>query len=696
MDSEKNLSTKKPYGIWKKIILAVFFIFSIFNLIFIFKPYVAKKLYIYHEFSQIPLTTSTYLGQLDNINYIEQNHLYGYRKIYDIRNPQKNLDGINCTRVSNIKIKDELNSIIDKEQTHLRARTPQYAVKSFIVNYFYLENNKVCSIAKMSLNDIKKFKSKINPVFHNDFDKIIMNNEKIPNIDYNTPSNFLESNRQNIYQDLLGFWAHHHNHILSAVSKSNLGVNPSQTFMQYGYGTTIFFKTILNHFHGFNFGDYYRILNSFNFIYYFALLAVLFIIFKNPAVALSAWGLILIILNKFPYIYWYMAPGANPIRHFFDIFVIAFIYLYFKNQKKINLFLVDLFCIAGIFIYPMYGIFLSLACIVTLFFRQIAKKSKFELVNAIILLIASLFAYKAFSIGLDLNSDTYINGLNGFLATKKVLFLIYSIIMVTYALIIKNIKTNNINKDLLLMLILYIQGLLLYYITISEVIHFLVLTPIYIITLFVFILLFNDTFNVNNKKNKVTALFFCTAIYAILIFISFPLHFSETAYLTKEFSFHPIYQWEIPHANFNSAMDPKYFVDSINLLQKKSYSQNNKIYMISEYDNFLPLLAKKYNAFPYIDLQWYLVDPKAYNKVKTQLLKEKPKYIFVDKFLTTDKLETVVFMPRIKERKWYFKSSLMKYQRLTTLKNLFYEVKKDYKPVASSYLLTVYERKNVK
>lgn len=673
------------FKLFKKTLLSLFFIFSIFNLIYLFKPFAIDKLYLHHEIFNIPQSTKLGNKLVDNAEYIKKDNSFGFRKIYDIRRPDESLAGVNCTAVSNIKIKDELNSIIDKENLDKKFSEK----KSKLRTYFYSEGNKICSISKLTISEIKFLENNIYPIFNNDFEKIVLNNYQIPKAvdDGSEESEFLEANFNGFTWEYIAAWRNHQNHILSPISKTNLGIAPSQIFAQYGYGTTMILKTILDHMNGFNFGDYYKVINSFLYIYYFAFATLLFVIFKNKSIALGALGLTLIALDNFLYFHWYIAPGANPIRHFFDIFVIYFMYIYIKKPSLIKMCVIDLCCLLGVFIYPIYGLFLSIATTTTFFLRQIAKKSKSEIVNAVILTISALICYKLFSIGMDLSSKNFFSGLSGFLATKKILFLIYILIISSYILIIKNIKKTNTTKDLLLLLTLYIQGILLYYITISEISHFLVLAPIYIIALFLFIQLYQETLNISEKKSEVINFIFCLLIFTGLIIKAFPGHVKDVHLNTKNIKYHPIYHWTIPNSNFDSDMNPIYFEDSIKLLQK--YSQGNKIYMISEYDNFLPLLANKYNAFPYIDLQWYLTENEDYNVVKDQLLTDKPKYILVDKILTTDKLESVV-----NER--FYTLSLMKYYNLKTLQKLFNEVSSNYKPIASSYLLTVYERKNAK
>ena len=74
--------------------------------------------------------------------------------------------------------------------------------------------------------------------------------------------------------------------------------------------------------------------------------------------------------------------------------------------------------------------------------------------------------------------------------------------------------------------------------------------------------------------------------------------------IRRYFSKHKLYKWDLPGTGFISTMNPDYFADSVQLIEK--YKNGKGIYMLSQYDNFLPFLARTYNKLPLIDVQWYL------------------------------------------------------------------------------------------
>ena len=708
-------------------------LFYIFDLIYIFYPHINNRLYLIKEIQNVPLTVKYFdkkkankdvekgdifnknknqkVELIDDIDFIEKNHIYGYRKIYDIRDKKKMLDGLNCVKVNNpVALKDSLNEIIDKGHIDVNysTLTEEFYLNggfaNLVFNYFYVDGDKICSINKLSSNDINLLTKDLLSVEKEEFRKIVDNNYYIPDFEKEqkklNPVFLLKEKdvlqhldwNSDFYME--GRWWHHHNHILSAIVKLMNNENPNNIFMQYGLGTNILLSKLLSLKNGYNIGDYSHIINSFYWIYYIPFFIILALIFKNPLMILSSWGLVLSCLNKFIYAHYYIAPGANPIRHFSDIFVAFLFYLYLRYNNKFLLLLIYLFCILGIFLYPTYGLFLSMAFVAAMFVKQIGKKSNFEILTNSLFLILAIVSYMTFNIGLKLEMTAYLDGVNVFLATKPILCLIFMIFILSYALILKNIRTDSIYKNMFMFLILYVQGVCLYYITISEITHFLVMAPIYVLTFFIFLKLLFETFNVKEESVKkiLVALFVISFLAAAH---SFALNIYDKYHFLRKGKFFENYEWNIDSANFTSSMNPKYIEDSVKLLQNPKYAVGNKkVCLISEADNLLLPLAKVSNMFDYIDLQWYLSTPKVYAGLLKQLKTEKPEYIFVDSFLASGKVESMVTLNLNFDSRMFYWLTLRKYHRIKNMENLFKEVQKDYEPVDESYLLTVYKRKN--
>jgi hypothetical protein len=139
-------------------------------------------------------------------------------------------------------------------------------------------------------------------------------------------------------------------------------------------------------------------------------------------------------------------------------------------------------------------------------------------------------------------------------------------------------------------------------------------------------------------------------------------------------------------------MNPSYFEDSIELIKK--YSPNEKgIYIISKYDNFLPLISERYSALPVIDFQWYVVTKQDYEDIIDFFKETEPKYIFADRDFAYRNFEYDIVNYDSYAR-YFYGESLARVQRLKNMQSAAQEITKDYSAIESSLLLTVYERKN--
>jgi hypothetical protein len=163
----------------------------------------------------------------------------------------------------------------------------------------------------------------------------------------------------------------------------------------------------------------------------------------------------------------------------------------------------------------------------------------------------------------------------------------------------------------------------------------------------------------------------------------------ESIFLT-----HKTYDWNLDTAKFRSTMDPKYFMDSIALIQEYVPSEN-AIYIISKYDSFLPFLSKKYSAMPFFDLQWFLLTDREVNLCIERIQTQKPQYLFVDTDIERN-LNGEIVTAELRFISGPGEESLVRVQRLNLLMDIFKAVKKDYELVKQGRLLTVYKRKSSK
>jgi len=395
-------------------------------------------------------------------------------------------------------------------------------------------------------------------------------------------------------------------------------------------------------------------------------------------------------LNKLGYLALVIAPGINPLRHFFDVFVILFCFLYWQRKNWIYFGLAYIFSLIEIFNNSLFGIFI-LGALLTVFL--IKSLVSFEKIWCSVLLfggglLTGGVVYQLSNVGIDPMMLYYFKGLAGFLADYRIIFLILFVIGSMYLVLVKPILTKDNFSYFVLFLIIYAQGMLFYYIWGSDLAHFLVIFPIIFFAIFVFVKLCIDHYGVNKAKSFILDVIFMASI---ILYVPSVVNY----YLTKTefdniFATHVVYKWNMPTARFISTMDPTYFTDSINLI--KAYSTDNSIYIISKYDNFLPFLAQKYSAMPYFDTSWFLMSDRELQKSIAVIKENKPKYLFVDSDINRSYALDIIDGYSIRYYDDLYYESLWRFIRLDGLKKIFYAIENDYRPIKKAYLLTVYER----
>lgn len=154
---------------------------------------------------------------------------------------------------------------------------------------------------------------------------------------------------------------------------------------------------------------------------------------------------------------------------------------------------------------------------------------------------------------------------------------------------------------------------------------------------------------------------------------------------------HENYVWNLDRAHFVSSMNPLFFENSANLIQK--FSTEPAIHIVSKYDNILPFLAKKYSAMPFSELAKFLSTPRELALSIEKIRQDRPLYLFVDTDIERDYTMDVLdprIPPHLNNLQW-FSVKRVKWQEL--LQKVFMAVKDDYEPVEQGMLISVYRRK---
>ena len=504
---------------------------------------------------------------------------------------------------------------------------------------------------------------------------------------------FLEDSRYQFeWQTLSRGFIHHHNHLFGMAYQFVLGRPIQEIFMQYGWLQTIGLGTVLKKLNRVDYSSYVHLYYSFYFLYFFAFLWVIrkllqdkkYILFGG-FLALAGW------LNQ-TYLYLYLGPGTNPIRYLMYLFVLLNFTGYIRSRHFAYAVMSIISAWIGILINTQFGLFMVVSLTGTWIFKlwEERKDSLVRDVSGILLLWIGVVALlKIVLITPDPISLYFFSGLLafGFSYSSLIFFFLWTVLC--YGLLIWRGKKNRILSYALLYMTFFSQGMYLYYLRSAGFYHFCAISSIFVFQGMLFLYILEENIQWRWVK-KILFLGVCCAACIFLVRGEKSFLRSKRG-IQKYFATHQLYHWSLPGTNFISTMNPDDFLSSIELIKK--YSPEEKgIYIISQYDNFLPFLSQRYSKLPFIDLQWYLITQKEFDRTLECIRTHKPQYLFVDtqqQQLLNDNIIPGDY-PVIA---YLHNESLWRASRMMVLRHLFEYIAPDYEPVEQTPLLQVYRRK---
>ena len=692
----------------KNVLFVVFSFVVIMQFFSIFYPFIFQKVKIINEFYDIPeitlINTDKGKQEVDNIDFINKHHINGLQSKYDIRKSNATL------YVPSIPFKysKRLDDFLQRQSYYVNLYHLPDHNNNANDNYIYYNNGRLYFIGqisdsqKASLKKIAssyKEKESLNNIqteMNNVLEDIyyFRNDARNKQLgEYLVYKKFIKNNKFEIHWQILNrYYIHHQNHLYAPVNELLLGKNFDDVFSQYGKMNALVLSKILDKLGGFDFSKYMSVSYSFYYIYVALFAVMVFGFFKRKDYILSWLLLTVASFNFTTDEFLRIAPGANPLRHFFDIFVLMFLYLYLRKKQKIFLILTEMAVLLAVLNESMTGMFILLSVTGALFVKNFIfdKKNYFEIITLIVSLPLGYFVKLAGENKVDYAAGYFLSGLLGFPTPKTAMLVFAVLIALGYVVLLKQFLNKDEKKPVIYFYVtafFYAQALLFYYMWGSDFNHLLVYFPIFSFVILAY--LFDS--NLKTKYPKIHT----TLISSILVFsvgfyiVSLCKYYPNLYLFNKIFRTHKVYEWTLPHTNFVSTMNPKYFEDSVKLVQK--YSKDNGIYIVSKYDSFIPVISGKYSNMPYIEVSNFLTSKKEIDNNIKVLKTAKPEYLFVDKDIDRDFAHDILYNEY--EFNHLFHESVWRYQRLLLMRDVFNSVRNDYEPLESSYLLTVWKRK---
>jgi hypothetical protein len=654
-----------------------------FQLVTMFLPYVRGELYMMNEYMDIPEYTLMGEHYVSNADYLRQHNFDGLLK-YDQEADRGATPLPRPGTYIEVPRTDLLDRFIEKHKWsyHYDDRLKALVARRGVAPGEYAE----LALAFDQTED----RARVSWLYNKSDDK----HDRLSGRRYNAEEqDFLEKNSFELRWQIMNRWVvHHHNFMLGPINEYALGKPLREISAQYGLFQIVMMRWLLEKTGGISYQNYFQKWYAWYVVYYAVFVALTWLLFRNVYYMALACILAFGFLNKTDYQFLFVGPGYNPIRHFFDLPVTACLYWYLKTRRGGVLVLALFFGLIGVVNSKQFGVFLAVSLVVTLLVKSWQGRERGEYhdvwwaVGAAVILGLMLLGGEW---GKDIMSQYYLRGFIGFPSSSKGLYLIVFIISGCYLMLLRGEHAANEWKYLALFLLLYSQGLLVYGIW-GSFRHLLHIAPVLVLGGVVFLKLWID----QSRLKRYGSVLVCALIVGALGFVYVPGLFAY--YTTKSeyeqvFATHRTYEWNLERAQFRSTMDPKYFVDSVSLIQQYANPENG-IYIISKYDNLLPFLAKKYSIMPFFDVQWFLLTDKEVRLCIERIQNGKPPYLFVDRDIERS-LNGEILVAEVPFVDSAGGESLLRVQRLNLLKDIFTAVKDDYELEISRGLLTVYKRK---
>lgn len=523
--------------------------------------------------------------------------------------------------------------------------------------------------------------------------------KRLPILDVDAIQQFYQKNKiEYAHLNMGRGQLNHIGHILNPINEMILGKPSKDIFLQYGLGNTLFFKWTMELWGGVSIQNYYKTYIIY-IIYYLIFFVMLWYLFEDKYYAFFALLGVPIYFFLNGYIGLILAPGFNPIRHFFDAAIIFFLVFYLRKKIIYHLLVAGIFALLGIWISQQFGLMISmafLASIILYYLEHTGRRHHFIWLTGVLFFVAVCVGLASFSSN-DVTNKFTSYFFNGYFTWKPSSMVIYSAIaylVISYAFMVAIKDHRFYLKYVYVFVLIYVQGILTYYFW-SGLLNHLPISLLFII-LQIYLMLFifqehmikvDSTYKhlLNIAKHAITI-----ALIILALPYAFKIYTAEKSLYLNNFRDHNVYAWNFDRANIVSTANPELINDSIATIRKHSGSNNPKIYIISKYDNILPFISNRYSAMPIFELSSFLFSSKESDAAIERLKYYSPTIIFVD--TTLDKC------PGLEWVKIYSNNSMLtermsRCSRYALLADIFHSIESDYEKIDGNAMISVYRRK---
>ena len=486
-------------------------------------------------------------------------------------------------------------------------------------------------------------------------------------------------------QSKAGWFLFHHSWVINPLHAVSLGDSYSNQVLIYGYVSSILLKKALDLMGGVNYQNYFKASYIIYPTYFISFLFGIWFLFGNVR-SLAIAGLALgICYLGISYQLLVLAPGFNPLRHFWDIWGFVLLNEYLKNGKKLFIVAAIVLSLFSIVWSRDFGIALYFAIVAGFFVEQYIKERPYVITVITSLCLLGIMTYLLPIYGKSYNMKYMIFGVTLPQTPKLLIIKVLAVISLGYVVVINALKKQHEQSFLLVAVFIYFQIILIYFIWNPDIHHLISNTTGIILFGLILLELYHEDINQTMLLNVVNISFI-----AIYLFTSIFFYIGKEK-ISQIFKHHQIYQWNFTNAKFKSTMNPELFQESVKLIHK--YDHENGIYLISKYDAILPLLSNTYNKIKAVSVALDMIGKKDMKRMAIPILQKKPKYIFVDTDICRNYINDI-YNEYGDFGLFSQAESLGRATVMDNMKQLFFRVNAAYKLIEKGKLISVYEYKS--
>jgi hypothetical protein len=618
------IQIRTPFVFISKWFLSAFLFVILAQISTIFVPLIINPMTIENNYINISEKTILKTGKVvDNLDYINEHRIAGFA----LNDPRKNGndDNFNDTYPS-----------VTLESCKIVLQTLKALAKEDEEHFSCNEKTKIFT-AKTRLSLADKFildglalpledKKNLDALF---ISSASLQKKLSPPLYSKDEQDFIRRNTAELLnQAKAGWFFYHHGYSFGPMNALSLGASAYKQTMVYGWLNTVTQSKVLDLLGMPNYQGYFKIYFAEYLAYFIIFLLGIWAIFRRLetvvfAATLATSALLLLGIELIR-----LAPGFNPVRHIFDVPVFYLLYRYLAQERKIDLILACALAIFALLWNKDFGLYLTLSVGGALLFKGM-KQRPFHMVPLLlggVTAIAGMFLFFYPMPGANPTAIYMLLGVGSPQATSGVIFGLLILVSLLLAATMA-IKQNEAYTILTVGMALYFVQSLTYYIWYPVAHHILGVAPVFILWL---VALFHGWVIQDKSKEGIKWQHFIILLLMLFVYLpaSASFYWRQLSY-NKIFKSHQLYNWTFDKARFKSTMEPALFEEAANLIKQNSKNDNG-IFIVSKYDNILPILAGKYSAMPYNELPTNLVSPREIEVASEAILKNKPAFLFVD------------------------------------------------------------------